>query len=36
MLPQHAPNPGAVIGVNGLAGNLGIAVAALSTGFMAQ
>ena len=36
MLLQHAPNPGAVIGINGLAGNLGIAVAALSTGFMVQ
>ncbi|HRH89122.1 MAG TPA: MFS transporter [Rubrivivax sp.] len=36
MLLQRARNPGAVIGVNGLAGNLGIAVAALSTGFMVQ
>jgi MFS family permease len=36
MLLQRAPNPGAVIGVNGLSGNLGIAVAALSTGFMVQ
>ena len=36
MLLQRAANPGAVIGVNGLAGNLGIAVAALSTGFMVQ
>ena len=36
MLVQRAPRPGAVIGVNGLAGNLGIAVAALSTGFMVQ
>jgi MFS family permease len=36
MLLQRVPNPGAVIGVNGLAGNLGIAVAALSTGFMVQ
>lgn len=34
MLVQYAPNPGAVIGVNGLAGNLGIAVAALVTGFL--
>ncbi len=32
MLVQHARNPGAVIGFNGLAGNLGIAVAALVTG----
>jgi len=36
MLLQRAPNPGAVIGINGLSGNLGIAVAALSTGFMVQ
>jgi MFS family permease len=34
MLVQRAPNPGAVIGVNGLAGNLGIAVAALVTGLL--
>jgi MFS family permease len=34
MLVQNVPNPGAVIGVNGLAGNLGIAVAALLTGFL--
>jgi len=32
MLVQHARNPGQVIGFNGLAGNLGIAVAALVTG----
>ena len=36
MLLQRATRPGVVIGVNGLAGNLGIAVAALSTGFMVQ
>ncbi|MBE0546187.1 MAG: MFS transporter [Rubrivivax sp.] len=36
MLLQRAPNPGAVIGINGLSGNLGIAVAALSTGFIVQ
>jgi predicted MFS family arabinose efflux permease len=36
MLLQRARNPGAVIGVNGLAGNLGIAVAALSTGLLVQ
>ncbi len=36
MLVQGVPNPGAVIGVNGLAGNLGIAVAALVTGFLVQ
>ena len=34
MLVQHAKNPGATIGVNGLAGNLGIAVAAVVTGFL--
>jgi MFS family permease len=34
MLVQNVPNPGAVIGVNGLAGNLGIAIAALATGFL--
>ena len=34
MLVQHAKNPGATIGVNGLSGNLGIAVAALVTGFL--
>lgn len=36
MLLQHARLPGRVIGFNGLAGNLGIAVAALSTGFLVQ
>ena len=34
MLVQNARNPGATIGVNGLAGNLGVAVAALITGFL--
>ena len=34
MLVQNVPNPGAVIGFNGLAGNLGIAVAAIVTGFL--
>ena len=34
MLVQKSPNPGAAIGVNGLAGNLGIAAAALLTGFL--
>ncbi|MCC6532737.1 MAG: MFS transporter [Burkholderiales bacterium] len=34
MLVQHARNPGAVIGVNGLAGNLGIAGAAVVTGLL--
>jgi MFS family permease len=36
MLVQHARNPGFVIGVNGLAGNLGIAVAALVTGLLVK
>ncbi len=36
MLVQRTRNPGAVIGVNGLAGNLGVAVAALITGFVTQ
>ncbi len=36
MLVQNVANPGAVIGVNGLAGNLGIAVAALVTGFLVK
>ena len=34
MLLQHADKPGRTIGVNGLAGNLGIAVAALLTGLL--
>ncbi len=36
MLLQHADKPGAVIGVNGLAGNLGIASAALLTGVLVK
>ena len=36
MLVQHARNPGATIGINGLAGNLGIAFAAILTGFMVK
>jgi MFS family permease len=36
MLVQGAKKPGATIGVNGLAGNLGIAAAALTTGFLVQ
>jgi len=36
MLVQNVSNPGAVIGINGLAGNLGIAVAALLTGFLVK
>ena len=34
MLVQNGHNPGEVIGMNGLAGNLGIAVAAILTGFL--
>ena len=34
MLLQQARRPGATIGLNGLSGNLGIAVAALLTGFL--
>lgn len=36
MLVQGAQNPGRTIGFNGLAGNLGIAVAALVTGFFVK
>jgi MFS family permease len=36
MLVQGSKNPGLTIGVNGLAGNLGIAVAALVTGFFVK
>lgn len=36
MLLQNAPKAGAVIGVNGLAGNLGIAFAALLTGYLVK
>jgi len=36
MLLQHTTRPGAVIGVNGLVGNLGIAVAAVLTGFLVK
>jgi MFS family permease len=36
MIVQHARNPGFTIGVNGLAGNLGIAVAAILTGFLVE
>ncbi len=36
MLVQGARRPGATIGVNGLAGNLGIAAAALITGFLVK
>ncbi len=34
MLVQGAKKPGATIGINGLSGNLGIAAAALATGFL--
>ncbi len=36
MLVQNAVRPGATIGVNGLAGNLGIAAAALMTGLLVR
>jgi MFS family permease len=36
MLVQNVPNPGAVIGLNGLVGNLGIAIAALATGLLVK
>ena len=36
MLLQHARHPGATIGLNGLVGNLGIALAAILTGFMVK
>lgn len=36
MLLRHASKPGATIGVNGMAGNLGIAAAAILTGFFIQ
>jgi MFS family permease len=36
MLVQGAKNPGFTIGVNGLAGNLGIAIAAILTGFLVK
>ncbi len=36
MLVQNAEKPGITIGINGLAGNLGIAVAALITGFFVK
>jgi MFS family permease len=36
MLVQNAANPGFTIGLNGLAGNLGIAAAALITGFLVK
>lgn len=36
MLLERASNPGATIGFNGLSGNMGVAVAALLTGFLIQ
>lgn len=36
MLVRHATRPGTTIGINGLAGNLGIALAAVSTGWLVQ
>lgn len=36
MLLERSPNPGTTIGFNGLSGNLGVAVAALLTGFLIQ
>ena len=36
MLLQHTEKPGLTIGINGLAGNLGIALAAVLTGFMVK
>jgi MFS family permease len=36
MLVQHAKNPGFTIGLNGLFGNLGIAIAAVLTGFLVK
>ncbi len=36
MLVQNVPNPGYVIGLNGLVGNLGIALAAVLTGFLVK
>ncbi|MGH8800827.1 MAG: MFS transporter [Casimicrobiaceae bacterium] len=36
MLVRGAPRPGLVIGVNGLAGNLGVALSALVTGYLVK
>lgn len=36
MLLQGAPRPGWTIGINGLVGNLGVAVAAVTTGFLVK
>jgi len=36
LLVQHSANPGFAIGINGLAGNLGVALAAVLTGFLVK
>jgi len=36
MLVRGAPRPGLAIGINGLAGNLGVALAAVTSGFLVQ
>jgi len=36
MLVQHSTRPGMTIGINGLAGNMGVAIAALATGFLVK
>jgi MFS family permease len=36
MLVRESPRPGLTIGVNGLAGNLGVALAAVTTGFLVK
>lgn len=36
MLVQHSQRPGMAIGINGLAGNMGVAIAALATGFLVK
>jgi MFS family permease len=36
MLVRSAPRPGLAIGINGLAGNLGVAFAAVTTGFLVK
>ena len=36
LLVQNSPTPGRTIGINGLSGNLGIALAALSTGLLVK
>jgi MFS family permease len=36
MLVRHSARPGLTIGINGLAGNLGVALSALATGFLVK